>query len=122
MYIKKANRKVHKHYTIEEKNQIVLLYLDHHMGVSEIVKVYDLCHNTRLYEWVKQYKRYGTCIDNRGKATKKDNPNKGRPKKDFTKPLSECSKEELIERVKLYEDLKKAVAYLKNSKQKKNIN
>lgn len=41
MYIRKTNRKTHKKYSIDEKNQIVLLYLDRHMGVAEIVRKYD---------------------------------------------------------------------------------
>ena len=62
MYIRKTNNKTHKKYSIEEKNQIVLLYLDRHMG-----------------------------------------------------------REELIQRCRMLEDIKKSMAYLVNQKQKKNI-
>lgn len=121
MYIRKTNNKTHKKYTIEEKNQIVQLYLDQHMRVSEIVRAYDLAKDFILYRWVKQYKTYGTCIDGRGKATKLENPNKGRPRKTIEKALEEYSKEELIQRCRMLEDIKKSMAYLVNQKQKKNI-
>ena len=121
MYIRKTKNKTHKKYTIEEKNQIVLLYLDHHMRVSEIVRAYDLAKDNVLYRWVKQYKTYGTCIDGRGKATKVENPNKGRPRKTPERRLEEYSKEELIQRCRMLEDIKKSMAYLVNQKQKKNI-
>ena len=121
MYIRKTNNKTHKKYTIEEKNQIVLLYLDQHMRVSEIVRAYDLAKDFILYRWVKQYKTYGTCIDGRGKATKLEIPNKGRPRKTTERALEEYSKEELIQRCRMLEDIKKSMAYLVNQKQKKNI-
>lgn len=121
MYIRKTKNKTHKKYTIEEKNQIVLLYLDQHVGMSEIVRTYDLAGDIMLYKWVKQYKTYGTCIDGRGKATKVENPNKGRPRKTPERRLEEYSKEELIQRCRMLEDIKKSMAYLVNQKQKKNI-
>ncbi len=121
MYKRTSNNKVHKRYTIEEKNQIVLLYLDNHMGLSQIKRTYDLSGDQILYSWVKQYKTYGTCVDNRGRGTKSENPSKGRPRKTPEKPLEDYSKEELIERCKLLEDIKKFVACLEISKQKKNI-
>lgn len=121
MYIRKTKNKTHKKYTIEEKNQIVLLYLDQHVGMSEIVRTYDLAGDIMLYKWVKQYKTYGTCIDGRGKATKVENPNKGRPRKTPERTLEEYSKEELIQRCRMLEDIKKSMAYLVTLKQKKNI-
>ena len=121
MYIRKTNNKTHKKYTIEEKNQIVLLYLDHHMRMSEIVRTYDLADDNVLYRWVKQYREYGTCVDRRGKSTKIENPNKGRPRKTPERTLEEYSKEELIQRCRMLEDIKKSMAYLVTLKQKKNI-
>lgn len=121
MYIRKSNRKTHKKYSNEEKNQIVLLYLDCHMGANQIVREYDLANRSVLTRWAKQYKEYGTCFEARGKTTKSMNPNKGRPRKTPEKPLEECSKEELIHKIKLLEDIKKSLAYLENQKQKKNI-
>ncbi|MDY6141271.1 MAG: transposase [Bacilli bacterium] len=121
MYIRKTNRTTHKKYSIDEKNQIVLLYLDRHMGVAEIVRRYDISKDTTLYRWVNQYKQYGTCVDNRGKCSKLQNPKKGRPRKTPEKTLEECSKEELIIRCRMLEDIKKSLAYLESQKQKKNI-
>ena len=121
MYIRKSNNKTHKRYTIEEKNQIVLLYLDHHMGLKQIVRTYDLSCDNTLYTWVKQYREYGTCVDNRGRCSKLQNPNKGRPSKTVERPLEEYSKEELIERCRMLEDIKKSFAYLESQKLKKNI-
>lgn len=121
MYIRKSNRKTHKKYTIEEKNQIVLLYLDRHMGPSEINRLYALYDMKKLYRWVKQYRKYGTCVDNRGKGTKLMNPKKGRPRKTPERPLEDYTKDELIQRCKMLEDIKKSFAYLENQKLKKNI-
>ena len=121
MYIRKTKNKIHKKYTIEEKNQIVTLYLDRHMGVAEIVRTYDLAKDIILYRWVKQYKEFGTCVDRRGKATKIETPKKGRPRKTPERTLEEYSKEELIQRCRMLEDIKKSRAYLVTLKQKKNI-
>ena len=115
MYARKTKHKTHKKYTIEEKNQIVLLYLDQHMRVSEIVRTFDLNHRKTLHVWLDQFQRYGTCIDNRGKNST------GRPKKIPERPLEDYSKQELIERCRMLEDIKKSFAYLENQKQKKNI-
>ena len=121
MYIRKTNNKTHKKYTIEEKNQIVLLYLDRHMGPRRIVKEYDLANLNILYKWVRKYKEFGTCIDRRGKSTKIENPNKGRQRKTPERTLEEYSKEELIQRCRMLEDIKKSMAYLVSQKQRKNI-
>ncbi len=110
----------HKVYTCEEKIQIVLLYLDHHMGTHEIVRKYDLANKNVLYRWVKQYKETGTIVETRGRGTKVEIPNKGRPRKTPEKTLEEMSKEELIERVRMLEDIKKSLACL-DEQQKKNI-
>jgi transposase-like protein len=96
----------HKVYTTEEKIQIVLLYIDHHMGTYEIVRKYDLADKNVLYRWVKQYEETGTIVETRGRGTKVEIPNKGRPRKTPEKTLEEMSKEELIERVRMLEDIK----------------
>ncbi len=115
-------RKTKKHavYTNEEKIKIVLLYLDHHIGPREIVRKYDLSGCNVLYRWVKQYIETGTIVEKRGLGTKAEFPTKGRPKKTPEKPLEEMSKEELIERVRMLEDIKKSLACL-DEQQKKNI-
>ena len=115
-------RKTIKHtvYTNEEKIQIVLLYLDHHMGYNQIIREYDLANNRVLDRWIKQYNETGTIVEKRGRGTKAEFPNKGRPAKKQEKPLEEMSKEELIERVRMLEDIKKSLACL-DEQQKKNI-
>lgn len=91
------------------------------MSVTQIVRTYDLAGDDILYKWVKQYKKYGTCVDNRGRRSKLQNPNKGRPRKTPERPLEDYTKEELIERCKMLEDIKKSFAYLESQKLKKNI-
>lgn len=98
-------------FTIEEKNKIVLLYLDRHMGRQEIIRKFKILNKGILHKWINQYKEFGTCVDRRGKATKKEAPNKGRPRK-YKVNLEELSKEQLIEKIKIYEDIKKSMAYL----------
>ena len=55
----------HRVYTTEEKIQIVLLYIDHHMGTYEILRKYDLANNHVLQRWVKQYLETGTIVEKR---------------------------------------------------------
>lgn len=105
--------KKHKQYTIDEKNQIVLLYLDRHKSYYEIVREYGLSSDSMLTKWVRQYKEFGTCVDRRGRGTKAEIPNKGRPRK-YEIKLEELNKEQLIEKVRLYEDIKKSLVYLMN--------
>ena len=121
MYIKATNNKTHKKYTNEEKEKIVLLYLNHEMMATQIIRQFELGNRSKLYEWIKMYQKYGCIIDNRGKATKFDNPNKGRHRKYPEKPLEELSKEELIEREKMLEDIKKSLVYLMSQQPNKSI-
>ncbi len=104
-------RKTKKHtvYSIEEKNRIVKRYLDGEIGVQECVKKYDLSDESTLRRWKKQYLEYGTVVDRRGRSKPGGRP-KGRPKK---VDLNSLSKDELIEIIKVYEDIKKTMAYLR---------
>lgn len=120
MYIKKTNNKTHTKYTNEEKEKIVLLYLNHEMGLSQILSEYDIASDSVFYRWIKNYKKNGCIIDGRGKATKYNNPNKGRPRKYPERPLEELSKEELIEKVRMLEDIKKSLVYLSSQNPKIN--
>ena len=105
----------HPHYTIEQKNEIVKVYLDGEMTWMKIREQFDI-NNGVLGRWIKQYREHGTTVDNRGRGTKFEIPNKGRPKKiDF----ESMSKEDLLKYIKSGEDIKKVVAYL--TKQSKNI-
>jgi transposase-like protein len=121
MYIRKSNNKTHKRFTIEEKNQIVLLYLDQHLSFNQIIRTFNIVSHSVFDRWIKQYREYGTCVDNRGRCSKFQNPNKGRPRKTPERTLEEYSKEELIERCRMLEDIKKSFAYLESQKLKKNI-
>jgi len=104
----------HRQYTIEEKNEIVMLYLNGETaGQNAIAKDLDVSSSV-VKRWIRQYQELGTTVDRRGKATKKDNPNIGRPKKPIR--LEDMSKEELIEHIKMIEDIKKVAAYLKQQK------
>ena len=120
MYIRKSNNKIHTKYTNEEKEKIVHLYLNGEMRPSQIVRQFDLSNEGILYGWVKIYKQYGRIIETRGRATKFNNPNKGRPRKHPEKPLEELSKQELIERVRMLEDIKKSLVYLTSQQPNKN--
>lgn len=120
MYIRKSNNKIHAKYTNEEKERIVLLYLNHQMGVRQIVREFKLYSDRAVYRWVKIYKKYGHIIETRGKATKFNTPNKGRPRKHPEKTLEELSKAELIERVRMLEDIKKSLVYLTSQQPNKN--
>jgi len=102
----------HKVYSIEEKNTIVKLYLDGQKGLLEIVREYDLCGKSALFRWVKMTREVGTVVDNRGRSV---NPGKrkGRPKKLV---IEEMSHEELVHYVRMSEDIKKSMAYLRKQK------
>ena len=67
-----------------------------------------------IRRWISQYQEFGTTVDRRGKGTKKEIPNKGRPKKPMK--LEGMSKEQLIQHNKMIEDIKKVAAYLKQQK------
>ena len=120
MYIRKSNYKFHPKYTTKEKEKIALLYINHEMGTTQIVKEFNLANNKVLARWVKQYKEFGKIFETRGKATKFNTPNKGRPRKYPEKSLEELSKEELIERVRMLEDIKKSLVYLTSQRPNKN--
>ena len=118
--MKERKTKKHKVYIIEENNQIALLYLDFHMGRAKIMRKYNINSHAQLDLWIKQYREFGTCVDRRGKATKVDNPRKGRPRKHNVK-LEDLNKEQLIEKVRMYEDIKKSLVYLMNQQQNSTI-
>ena len=102
----------HKVYSIEEKNAIVKLYQDGQKGLLEIVREYDLYGKSALLRWVKMVREFGTVVDNRGRSV---NPGKrkGRPKKLV---IEEMNHEELVHYVRMSEDIKKSMAYLRKQK------
>lgn len=103
--------KKHKVFSIQEKNKLVLLYLDRHQGATQIMRENGIKHKQMFYDWISQYREFGTCVDRRGKASKKDGVQKGRTRK-YKVNLEDLSKEQLIEKIKMYEDIKKSMAYL----------
>jgi transposase-like protein len=104
----------HRQYTIEEKNEIVEMYLSGKTkGLDALAKDLDIWHGM-IQRWIKQYREFGTTVDRRGKTTKNDRSNIGRPKKPMK--LEDMSKEELIEHIKMLEDIKKVAAYLKQQR------
>jgi transposase-like protein len=106
--------KKHRQYTTEEKNEIVEMYLaGKTAGQKTLARDLDVSRSV-VGRWIKQYQEFGTTVDRRGKGTKEDHPNKGRPKKPMN--LEDMSKEELIEHIKMIEDIKKVAAYLKQQK------
>ena len=74
-------KRKNKKWSIQEKNEIVLLYLGQHMGWSEILRTFNISSGRMLQGWIGQYRKFGTCVDNRGKRTKKQKHKKGRQKK-----------------------------------------
>lgn len=109
MYIgKRTNRR----WTIQEKNEIVLLYLDQHMSATQITKEFNIPNNKMLYTWVEQYRKFGTCVDNRGKCTKQQNPKKGRQKGSGKFKYENMTKEELIKELEFRDELKNFLVYL----------
>lgn len=109
--------KKHRQYTIDEKNEIVQMYLSGETkGIGSLAKDLDI-YKSMIERWIKQYQEFGTTVDRRGRGNKNEVPNKGRPKNPVK--LEDMSKEQLIEHIRMIEDIKKAVAYLK--RQKKNM-
>ncbi|MDD3477812.1 MAG: transposase [Candidatus Izemoplasmatales bacterium] len=118
--MKERKTQKHKKFSIEEKNQIVVLYLDKHMRMIDIVRLYEIPHESMLKRWVNQFREFGTCVDRRGKGPLREGVKRGRPKKHMI-PLEEMSKKDLIEKVRMYEDIKKSLACLMNQPRSKNI-
>ena len=104
-------KRKNKRWTIQEKNEIVLLYLDQHMDWNEILRTFNIPGDGMLQRWIEQYRKFGTCVDNRGKCTKLQNPNKGRQKKTKTN-YQNMTKEELIKELELRDELKNFLVYL----------
>lgn len=111
----RSKTKKHAVYTLEEKEKILDLYLSGEKMPSELVVEYDLGDPKKLRKWRDMKLKYEKLVDQRGKSiegTKK----RGRPK---SIQLENMNKEELIQHIRMIEDIKKAMAYL--SKQDPNI-
>ena len=105
-------KRKNKRWSIQEKNQIVLLYLDQHMYATQIVKEFKIPQSKLLYSWVAQYRKFGTCVDNRGVCIKLQNPKKGRQKGSGKPKYQDMTKEQLIKELKLRDELKNFLVYL----------
>ena len=116
MYVGKRKN---KRWTIEEKNEIVLLYLDQHMSRAQILREFNISNDSIFQQWIDQYRKYGTCVDNRGKCTKEQNPKKGRQKTDPKHKYENMTREQLIKELELRDELKNFLVYL--NQQNKNI-
>ena len=81
------------------------------MGWNEILRTFNIPGDGMLQRWIEQYRKFGTCVDNRGKATHLDNPNKGRPRHSKT-AYKDMSKEELIKELEFRDELKNFLVYL----------
>ena len=110
MYIAKKKT---KRWSIKEKNEIVLLYLDQHMSRTQILREFNIPSDSMLQRWISQYRKFGSCVDNRGKATKLDNPNKGQGRRIHKKRnYQDMSKEALIKELEFRYELKNFLVYL----------
>jgi len=104
-------RKTTKHavYTLEEKEKILDLYLSGEKRAIELAREYDLGDPKKLRKWRDMRLKYGRIIDLRGRSIEGITM-KGRPK---SVNLEEMNKDELIKHIRMIEDIKKAMAYLK---------
>lgn len=110
-------RKTTKHavYTLEEKEEILSLYLSGQKSTEQLCREYDIGDSRRIRVWRDMKLKYGKIVDGRGKK-KEGGKKRGRPK---SARLEEMSKEDLIKHIRMIEDIKKVMAYLK--KQNPNI-
>jgi len=104
-------RKTIKHavYTIEEKEKILELYLSGEKTSNELALEYNLGSPKRIRKWRDMKLRDGRIIDGRGRNVE-GGKKKGRPK---SVQLEDMNKEELIKHIRMIEDIKKAMAYLR---------
>ena len=108
--MKRKTRK-HRQYTIEEKNEIIEMHLSGQTaGIETLAKDLDVA-NSVVERWIKQYQEFGTTVDRRGKGTKEDHPNKGRPKKPMKNIFPNAHIEQMISTYNMHQitTLKKIV-------------
>ena len=92
-------KRTNKKYSPELKLKVVGEYLSSQGSSGFIADKYALSSGKRVLIWVKQYKKHGEkyfYTETRGKATKAENPKKGRPKK-YEKILSTEEKIKFLE-------------------------
>ena len=102
-------------YSYEFKKEAVEKYLGGEIGgLTNAARILGLRSKEQLRIWARLYKEDPELLkqDNRGKATKKDSVNKGRPK---TVKLDELSKDEQIEYLKMENAILKKAKALRKS-------
>ena len=102
IFMKKGKR-INKKYSPEFKISVILDMREHRLGYRETVRKHfniedgkEVNYYHRVQRWERIYLEEGEAgfyIERRGKATKMDNPKKGRPRK---KPLDKEVEEDLI--------------------------
>ncbi|XMB85535.1 hypothetical protein RJG79_08915 [Mycoplasmatota bacterium WC44] len=102
-------RKTKKHavYSLEEKEEILELFLSCEYSAVQLAKMYNLDSRKRLYVWRDMKLKYGKIVDMRGKSK---SPSKGRAKKRISP--RDMTHEELISYVEMVEYIKKSITYL----------
>lgn len=99
-------------YSAEFKLRIVEEYLSGEGGSEALARKYGLSDSKRVRDWVKIYKEHGPeyfSIETRGRGTKADGVNKGRPKK---VSLDDMTKDEQIAYLKMENEILKKVQAL----------
>ncbi len=93
-------KKYNTKYSPEFKLSVILDMREHHLGYGETMRKYFPYLQPRSIQFLKRWERIyleegavGFTIERRGRATKMDNPKKGRPRK---KPLDKQIKNDLI--------------------------
>ena len=132
----KERKRTNNQYSPEFKISVILDMREKHLGYNETIRKYGIGNGVTggsrdiLCKWERKYLEEGEAgfyIERRGRATKMDNPKKGRPRK---KPLDKEVENDLIaENQRLKEELeylraeneyiKKLSALIAAEKQKK---
>lgn len=98
------SKRKNKVYSVEFKVSVIMGMREHHLGYRETVRRYFNITNkqeeSKYKNTVKRWERIyleegvaGLSVERRGRATKADNPNMGRPRK---KPLDKPIEDDLI--------------------------
>ena len=104
-------RKTIKHavYTHEEKEKILDLYLSGEFSANQLARDYDLGDKKKVLEWRDMRLKHGRLVDGRGRKVE-GITRKGRPK---SVNILDMNKDEPIKHIRMIEDIKKAMAYLR---------
>lgn len=99
----------HAVYSLEEKEKILEKYLNGEKNSAELTREYDLGDPKKIRRWRDMKLKYGKLTDGRGRKIE-GGKKRGRPK---SVQIEEMNKEELIKHIRMIEDIKKAMAYLR---------